>query len=102
MSTRNRWWLLVPVGFAALAVVGVATRGGGVVGHATGSADEFVPVATEDGCTVYVGPVAASGVPPMRAECVWPDVTVEDVHEVFSRLDRWQDFVWCIADSRIV
>lgn len=94
------------VSLAALLVAGVATAAfvaGDVAGLATGTGDEFAPVATQGGCTVYVGAIdPASGVPPMKAECHWPDVTVDDVHGVFSRLDRWQDFVWCIADSRIL
>lgn len=101
MNRRGRTLFLAVV--VAVGVIGAAMYAGDVAGLATGTAEEYSPAATSGGCTVFVGPIdPSSGVPPMRAECFWPDVTVDQVHEVFSRLDRWQDFVWCISDSRIV
>lgn len=63
---------------------------------------DFHAVSAADGCTVYTGPVGEDGIATLRAECHWPDGDFEVLDAALSRVDRWEDLVWCIADSAVV
>jgi hypothetical protein len=55
-----------------------------------------------EGCTLYLGPAEADGVVPMRAECRWPDVSVEQFDRAYADWTRHDEIFSSIASSDLV
>ncbi len=55
-----------------------------------------------DGCTLFLGPADASGVVPMRAECTWPDVTVDQFKAAYGDWARHDDIYTSVGTSVVL
>ncbi|MCB9762693.1 MAG: hypothetical protein H6739_23030 [Alphaproteobacteria bacterium] len=75
---------------AALALPALATPKG------------FEHLKDADGCAFFIGPKKASGYEVMRAECTWPDVTVEALDRHLSAHDTHDLIFETIAASDII
>lgn len=55
-----------------------------------------------DGCTLYLGPAESDGVVPMRAECTWPDVTVDQFKTAYGDWTKHAEIYQSIGSSVLV
>ncbi len=55
-----------------------------------------------DGCDLFLGPKEADGVVPMRAECRWPEVSLEKFDAAFSQWDLHDDIFSTISASDVL
>ncbi len=54
-----------------------------------------------NGCELSLGPAEKDGVVPMRAECVWPEITIEKFNKAMANLDN-HDLYWeTVVDSTV-
>ena len=54
-----------------------------------------------EGCTLMLGPREADGVVPMRAECHWPEVSLERVDEVLAPWDAHDTYFSSVSVSEV-
>lgn len=68
------------------------------------AAPDGYKVTKEDvvGCTLMLGPKEADGVVPMRAECHWPDITLETFDRCFRAWDSHDEIFSTIETNEIV
>lgn len=68
------------------------------------SADDggFVPVREAAGCAISMRPESSPEGAAMRADCRWPEVDPARLVEMLSAYDRYSDFVYPIAEARVV
>ena len=70
-------------------------------GAARASEVGFEPVRTVDGCAIAMRPESHAEGAAMRAECVWPDVSVEALAALVGDYGRYPEFVYPIAEAAV-
>ncbi|MCP4807682.1 MAG: hypothetical protein GY913_27145 [Proteobacteria bacterium] len=56
---------------------------------------------SDNGCTAYVGPEAASGIGPVQVECHWPEQTVEEIDQLLGDVGIHDDIFGLIIESTV-
>jgi hypothetical protein len=54
------------------------------------------------GCDLMLGPAGSDGIVPMRAECHWPDVTVDQFVRAYGDWARHDEIFSSVSESTIV
>jgi len=60
-----------------------------------------VTKANTNGCELSLGPTEKDGVIPMRAECVWPEISIDKFNGAMADLDKHDDYWETVVDSTV-
>jgi hypothetical protein len=54
-----------------------------------------------NGCQLALGPAEADGVVPMRAECVWTDVSIDKFKSVLADYSQHDEIWGTVSESKV-